>query len=69
MDYPILICTPSLNLPQVKLFHDSLNSLSYLTYKDDKLMIKSEYFVKLVSVFLVFFLLFFNKIFKAIFLH
>ena len=49
IDYPLLICTPSLALPIPILEHDTYNSWTYLTYNNEKLSIKTDYFAKLVN--------------------
>ncbi len=46
--YPTLICTPSPLLPMPEYYHDRSDGFTYITYKADRLSIKTDYFVKLV---------------------
>ena len=50
IDYPLLICTPSLPLQIPVLEHDTFNSFTYLIYNNERLIIKTDYFLKLVNL-------------------
>lgn len=51
IDYPLLICTPSLPLEIPVLEHDTFNSFTYLIYNNERLIIKTDYFVKLEQLY------------------